>query len=252
MFRGLQPRVGFGWAVRAIAFVNLLFALMTVLIIGQHKGRRQQPRSVIDLSALRETPYMLLTLGIFFIDMAYYIPLFYVVSYARYTLHASEDFAFNLLVITNAGSFFGRTIPYMLGRRVKPIHVLLLASCIGSILMFSWIRIRSLPGFAVFCALWGFVSGILVTAPTATIPHPVMAPSMRTIGTRMGMALAAGAVGSLIGAPIAGALSNATSGNFLHAQIFGGIAITVGAACFAWPLVAIERHDKAQAAHYTE
>jgi fucose permease len=117
-----------------------------------------------------------------------YIPLFFIVSYARWVLGTSEDLAFYMLAILNGGSVLGRTVPYLLGQRVKPIYTLLSASVLGAVLLFCWISIKSsVAAYIVFCILWGFVAGVQVTAPTSIIAHPVMSPSMKVIGTRMGM-----------------------------------------------------------------
>ncbi|OAP60076.1 hypothetical protein AYL99_05078 [Fonsecaea erecta] len=245
MFRRLQPQIGYGWTVRCIGFINLAFAVLICVILGRHrKEGGAQRRSLWDLTALREPIFLSWTASLFFLFLAYYIPLFFIVSWARWVLHTSEDMAFYMLAILNGGSFLGRTFPYLLGRRVKPVYTLIFSAVLGTILTFSWIAIHSSAAFIVWCILWGFVAGVLVTAPTSTMPHPVISPNMGVIGTRMGMSWSAAAIGSIIGSPIAGALANVASGNFLHAQIFVGAVMASGAVCLIPALIAIERHDR--------
>jgi fucose permease len=247
MFRKLQPRIGFGWTVRSLAFVNVGFAILICVIIGREKVRGHKARPLLDMAALRDPVYLSLAASLFFLYLAFYVPLFYVVSYARWSLDTGEDFAFYMLAVVNGGSIIGRTVPYLLGQKVKPIYTLLFSSVLGVILLFCWISIDSKAGFVVWCVFWGFVSGVLVTGPTSTIPHPVLSPSMDVIGTRMGMGWAACSIGTIAGSPIAGALANVAAGDFLKAQIFAGVVMAVGSACLMPPLVAIERHDKAKA-----
>ncbi|KIW91709.1 uncharacterized protein Z519_07677 [Cladophialophora bantiana CBS 173.52] len=244
MFRRLQPQIGYGWTVRCIGFINLAFAVFICLILGRHrKDGGGQARPLWDLTALREPIFLLWTASLFFLFLAYYIPLFFIVSWARWELDTSEDMAFYMLAILNGGSFLGRTFPYLLGQRVKPVYTLIFSAILGTVLIFSWIAIHSSVAFIVWCVLWGFVAGVLVTAPTSTMPHPVISPDMSVIGTRMGMSWSAAAVGSIIGSPIAGALANVASGDFLHAQIFVGAVMAAGAICLIPPLLAIEKHD---------
>ena len=59
----------------------------------------------------------------------------------------------------------------------------------------------------------------------------------------MGMSWFAAAAGELVGAPIAGALLNAETGEYTLAQaVLGAIGI-VDAACLVWPLIAMGRSD---------
>jgi hypothetical protein len=247
MFRKLQPQIGFGWTVRAIAFINLGLAVMTLAILGRHHSPGHKARSLVDFTAFREPTFVLLTSGLFFTFLAYYVPLFFVTSFAKASLGTSDDFAFYLLAITNASSFLGRTVPYMLGQRVKPIYTLLCWVSVGSILLFAWAGIRNTRGFIVWCVLWGCVAGVLVTAPTSSMAHPVISPSLSVIGTRMGMIWAAAAVGSLTGAPIAGALADISAASFVYAQVFGGTMMAAAALCLVWPMIAVSRYDKATA-----
>jgi hypothetical protein len=246
MFRKLEPQIGFGWAVRAIAFIILGLAALCCAILGRHGGCAHETRPLLDLTALRETSFVLFTSSLFFLFLAYYIPLFFITSYAKAYLGTGDDFAFYLLAIANAGSFLGRTVPYLLGQRVKPIYNLLFWASAGVLLLFTWISIQNTPGFVVWCVLWGFVAGVLVTAPTSSMAHPVISPSLSVIGTRMGMSWSAAAIGSLIGAPIAGALADKSTASFVHAQVFGGAVMAAGALCLIWPVIAVSRYEKAK------
>ncbi|KAF2178963.1 hypothetical protein K469DRAFT_731386 [Zopfia rhizophila CBS 207.26] len=139
MFRRLQPRVGFGWAVRSIAFINLGLSALALAILSRH--RLPKP---------------------------------------------SEDFAFDMLTVTNAGPFLGRTLPFLVGNRIQPMQNLFFWTCAAIVLLLSWIGIHNTPGLVVFCAIYGFVSGVLITGPAAAVVHPILSPSMSVIGTRLG------------------------------------------------------------------
>ncbi|KAL6245048.1 hypothetical protein RBB50_007823 [Rhinocladiella similis] len=244
MFRKLQPQIGFGWTVRSLSFINLAFAVIACIILSGHAGQTRQARSLIDTAAFRSTVFVQWTLALFLLYLAYYVPLFFIVSYSRYGLGTGEDFAFYMLAVVNGSSVIGRTVPYLLGQRVKPLYTLIFSSLLGVILLFSWIAIHTRAAFVVWCVLWGFVAGVLVTAPTSTVAHPLLSPSLDVVGTRLGMSWSAASIGTVIGAPIAGVLVDVSTGNFLHGQVFGGAVMAAGAAFLVWPLVAIEGYDK--------
>ena len=158
------------------------------------------------------------------------------------SLHTTEDLAFYLLAVTNAGSFFGRISPLVLGNVVGPIQSLMLWSGVGAVMLFVWISIRNIPGFIVFCVIWGFVSGVLVTAPPAAVAHRALSPSLDVIGTRLGMSWMSSGIGVLVGTPIAGALVDVNAVHYVHAQVFGGVVMVAGILCLLWPMIVVMKY----------
>jgi len=247
MFRRLQPQLGFGWAMRAIAFVNLCSCAVALIILGRGRGHAAKgQRTLIDIRAFLETPFALFAIALFFEELAFYIPPFYIPSYAMHSLQATEDFSFYSLAIANAGSCIGRTAPFLMGQRIGAMQTLTFFMSTAVVVLFAWIGIHNVSGFVAFCVLWGFISGVLTTAPAVAVAHPVLSPSMDVIGTRLGMSSSIAAVGILIGSPIAGALVGADMGHFLPAQAFAGATMAAGALCLITPLVAILRYQGPQ------
>ena len=193
MFHQLQPTVRFGGAVRAIAFINLGLCVIILLILCREPGRRApKARMYIDPRGFKERTFGLFAIGLLFQFLAYYIPSFYIPSNATSRLGTTKEFAFYLLAISNTGSFFGRILPYILGSRVKPIQVLVFWDAPGVVVLFAWIGVTTTAGFVVWCICWGFISGVLVTAPAASIPHAMLSPSLDVIGARLGMSWSSG------------------------------------------------------------
>jgi MFS family permease len=79
MFRKLQPRIGFGWTVRSIAFINFAFAIVVCFILCRQRlagGGGNERRSLLDMHALREPMFLLWTASLFFLYLACkFIPL---------------------------------------------------------------------------------------------------------------------------------------------------------------------------------
>ncbi|KAK0938949.1 hypothetical protein LTR29_009439 [Friedmanniomyces endolithicus] len=224
IFSHLQPKVGYGWAVRVIAFISLVTLAIPCAVI---KPRAKPPgrRKIFDTAILKEVPYEIFNLATFFGFVGQYIPYFFIEQYAG---DHGLDMAFYMLTFLNVGSIPGRILPSLLADKYfHPLHVL--ATCTGcaTLLAFCWIAVQhSTPGLIVWCLLYGFCSGAFVSLQGAAVAS--MATDMRTIGTRFGINMFAGALGILIGAPVGGAI-------FPHswpaAQVFCGVTLACSTVC---------------------
>ncbi|KAJ4413897.1 hypothetical protein N0V82_008252 [Gnomoniopsis sp. IMI 355080] len=251
MFRRLVPQIGFDAAVRAIALVTALISIPTLVIYCRRPGvRSPAAKMVIDARAFTEPVFGTFVVALFFQFLAYYIPLFYLTTYAAVKLHTGIEFAYDLLAISNAASFFGRTVPYLLagsGGRITPIQILISWEVIGIILLFSWMAVTSARAMIVWTVAWGFLSGVLVTAPAASTAHPTLSPSLDVIGARLGMSWSTAALGVLIGAPIAGLLADVAHADFARAQVFAGVVMAIAVGLMIVPLLAAHRFNKRKA-----
>ncbi|MCJ1227510.1 hypothetical protein MMC12_004166 [Toensbergia leucococca] len=225
-FRALQPQIGFSWATRVLGFITLSLLCISIAVMRPLTGPKP-PRSLWIPSAFRTVPYTLHTLGVFLTFLGLYFPLFYIQTYALTLLPISTDLAFYLLAIVNAASAFGRILPNFLADKLGALNMLLPCTFASGLLCLCWITIKDVPGIIIFCILYGFFSGAFVSLIPAVVAK--LTPDMAVVGTWMGMSLAIGALGLLIGNPIAGALVNLSEREFYRAQAFSGAAILAGA-----------------------
>ncbi|OJZ82000.1 hypothetical protein ASPFODRAFT_222498 [Aspergillus luchuensis CBS 106.47] len=247
LFRQVQPIINFAWSVRCIAFINLFLALITCAILCRRPGKKTRTRSLIELKALTHLPFMLLSLSMTCVMLAYYVPIFYVATYARSALNTPTSLSFYLVSITNGASAFGRTVPYLLasgGTHIKPIFILIAFVAAAAVAMFTWIATTNTAGFIVWACYWGFVSGVLVTAPTSIVAHKAFCPDSDFLGTRMGMMWGISSFGSLVGTPVAGALVNLETADFVRAQVFAGCLMVGAVVLQVWPVVCVVRADR--------
>ncbi|TVY13226.1 Aspyridones efflux protein apdF, partial [Lachnellula arida] len=224
IFYKLEPRIGFGWATRVIAFIafatlSISAAVMRVRVLPPAKRR------LFLLSAWKDPPYTLFTLGLVCSFVGFYFPMFYIQSFAI-TKHITDaSLGFYLLVILNAASLFGRIVPNLLADRYGPLNVIAPAAVIAAVLAFAWMGIRSTGGLVVFAVLYGFSSGCFVSIPPTVIV--TLTKNMSEIGTRIGMNVAAAGFGVLIGNPIAGHLVQ--KNGFEAGMAFCAAIVAVGA-----------------------
>ncbi|KAM3074404.1 hypothetical protein ACMFMF_006417 [Clarireedia jacksonii] len=110
VFTQLQPRIGFGWITRVIAFIIFGTSIIPLLVM-KSRSVASPWRTVLDATALRDIPYILLNTGLLFGFMGLWIIFYYIQLYALQRSSASSEVASYLLIIMNASSLPGRLLP---------------------------------------------------------------------------------------------------------------------------------------------
>ncbi|KAK4556128.1 hypothetical protein LTR86_006825 [Recurvomyces mirabilis] len=238
VFRNLQPKVGYGWAVRVMAFIALATLVIPCVVV---KPRMKPPgrRKIFDTTILKEVPYEVFNLATFFGFVGQYIPYFFIEQFAG---SHGIDMAFYMLTFLNVGSIPGRILPSLLADKFfHPLHVLAVCTGGATLLAFCWIAIKdSTSGLIVWCLLYGFCSGAFVSLQGAAVAS--MATDLRTIGTRFGINMFAGAIGILIGSPVGGAIFPRS---WPGAQTFCGVMLACSTVCIVATHLVYERSKRA-------
>ncbi|KAI1742797.1 major facilitator superfamily domain-containing protein [Xylaria scruposa] len=268
VFQRLLPEIGFAWTNRVFALMVLILAIasyftLTVshplnlkLLFHQTKDENEygsesdtpvpkNKKRTVFLASLKGRAYQFLSLGIFFVLLGYWVPIFYLAPFASRSLNTSSARAADLLSILNAASLFGRVLPAALGHKIGAANILLAGATILGVLILSWISIQNVVGITVWVIFLGFTAGSVITIPNA-VGSLLSNPS--ETGLRLGVMWAVGAFAELIGPPIAGALLTQHDGkvSYLGCQIFGGLSILVGAGFLVVPAWSIMRRDQAK------
>ncbi len=242
VFRSVLNVTDFSWATRVIGFIVLVTLGMAVVIIKPRDvSRKSTGRKFFDLSAFREPPFMSIIVCAFFAYCAALVPYFITPAFAV-SLGQSSDTGTYLLAALNGAQFFGRIIPNWLSDYYGGGDMLLLSQTLIGVLGLHWITIASIGGFVEFLIYTGFISGAVATLPSNVIPY--LCPNPDTLGTRIGMIYAAAGFGTLIGNPVAFALTGDTStrDGFLGAQLWMGVCALIGAAFFILPAMSAKRN----------
>lgn len=157
-------------------------------------------------------------------------------AYATSHTSATKDLAFYFLVVLNAASVPGRLLPTFLADRTGPLNATVPAVGLCAILAFCWLAVDTVGGLATFCVLYGCALGTFVSMAPSTVAS--LTPDIARVGTRMGVTLACGGVGTLIGTPIAGSLINAATGDYRRAILFGAFVMLATCVCLVLARVA--------------
>jgi MFS family permease len=229
VFYQLQPRIGFPWATRVLAFIAL-GTLMVSIAVMRPRVPPQKQRAILDLTAFKKPTFTLFSLGLFLSFVGLYVPIFYIILWAQKHAHIDTDMSFYLLAILNGASTFGRVIPGLLADRFGPLELTILCTIAAALFAYIAVAIHTLGGLIVFAILYGFVSGAVVSLPSAVIS--IFVPSISMVGTWMGMSFCFAATGILIGNPIAGTIIDVAADNFAGGFIFSGSVIMAAGLLF--------------------
>lgn len=232
MAQQLLPRVGFGWTVRAMAFVTLFVSILINLLVRVRiPPRRSGP--LFDFHALKEPAYVFFSIGFFFVYWAVYFAFYYIDIYAAtYASFNSVD-SMNLLLILNALGVPGRIIPgWIAARFLGPLNTAIPTAASVAVVLYCWPAVRhsqgSLYGFA-------FAYGLVASGIQSlfAVSLTALTDDLSKLGTRMGLVVTIVAVASLTGSPIAGALLQASGGDYLPAQMWAASSMLLAAVALA-------------------
>ncbi|OJD23631.1 hypothetical protein ACJ73_05009 [Blastomyces percursus] len=225
--QSLLPRVGYAWTIRVLGFFTL--ATLTPCFIWLRQ--RIPPRKsgpFFDWSAFKETRYSLFAIAMFLNFWGLYVAFFYLSSFGRDVIGLSREKSIDLLLMLNGVGFIGRLIPnFVSDYYTGPFNALIPFSLISSILIFGWTGIKDINGLYAFSVLYGFFAAGIQSLFPASLSS--LSPDLKKTGIRFGMILSVVSFASLTGSPIAGALIQMKDGDYLYAQIFGGVSMLVGA-----------------------
>jgi MFS family permease len=225
--------IGFGWTMRAVAFLILGMVTIGILTVRSRLPPSKQPLILKDfVTPYTEPPFLLLTIGVWFIYIGGFIPFTFIIVQAR-AQGMSANLAAYLVAILNAASTFGRIIPAHFGDMYGVFNILIILTGLGALInVCFWLPSTVMPLghtnalIIVFTILYGFASGCIFSIIPALIAK--ISPDLRKLGVRTGSLYAISATGVLIGSPIAGVIASGKGNGFLGLTLFSGVLLTIG------------------------
>lgn len=230
VFHRLQPRIGFPWATRVMGFI-VLGTLMISIAVMRTRLPPKKMRSMLDLQAFKTARFSIFSTGLFLSFAGLYVPIFYIIIWAQRHAHVTPDLSFYMLALLNGASVFGRIIPGLLADRFGSLELIIVCTVAAAVFAYIAIAINSLGGVVVFAIFYGFLSGAVVSLPSAVVA--VLTPDMHLVGTWMGMSFCFAATGILIGSPIAGTIINVPENRFATGFVFSGSLVMAAGVLFA-------------------
>lgn len=223
----LFPTIGFGWGVRVMAFVMLAcYSVCAAFLKPRLPPRKTGP--LVEWSAFKEPAYTLYLLCGFFFFWSVYIGFFYITSFSRSVLGASQETSINLLLVLNGVGVVARMSINTLAAYTGPINMLLPFVFATGVMCFGWIGVHNLTGLWAFTAIYGVCGAALQGLWPVVLTSLTADP--KKVGVRTGMGFAFVGFAVLTGSPIGGALIETMDGDYLGCQIFSGVSLFISAA----------------------
>ncbi|KAF1942665.1 MFS general substrate transporter [Clathrospora elynae] len=224
--RQLLPKIGFGWTVRILGFINVA-SLAIVLAFMKPRLPPRKSGPLIEWVALRDRPYCLHVLGMCFLMPPIYCVFYYIASYARDTLSMPYTASLNLVIILNGVGLPARILPgFLADRYLGVLNTLTICLFFNILILFTWLSVSSIPRYYA----WTVVYGMFAAAFQSLFPTTIAAysPDIAKTGTRLGMAFGVIGLSALVGGPIAGALLKASGGDYRVPICWAGASTVVG------------------------
>ncbi|KAI0540972.1 major facilitator superfamily domain-containing protein [Xylaria digitata] len=246
IFQSLQPVIGFPWAVRVQGFISFALCLFAVIVARPRYTKNAKKRTFKNLfkgAKLGDPYFIVYVTSIFFNNLGFFEPLFYLQSYAESHGGAGLPVTKYLLAILNGSSVFGRLMPSALSKWFGILNAFIITVSLSSISIFYWISVSNIAGNIAFSVLYGFFSGGVVAF--APIVLTSLTEDLSYLGTRLGVLNIFKGIGSVVGTPIGGAILQ-SSGGYLGMQLFSAFSVLL-TGVFAGVLELMILRDKKRA-----
>ncbi|KAL4880338.1 major facilitator superfamily domain-containing protein [Aspergillus karnatakaensis] len=209
--------LGFGWAVRIVAFIMIPMMAISCLTVRA----RLPPRTTTFFigGAFKQPRFVLIIIAFFLMILGMFTPLFFIPTYAV-SRGMDATLASYLIAITNGASTFGRIIPGILADKFGRLNAFGIGGIATGVIICCMNEAKSTAALIVFVIIFGFWSGTIISGGSAAITLCPRNP--QEFGTYLGMGIALVGIAPLIGPPVSGALVD-TYGGFLQLSLFSGI-----------------------------
>ncbi|KAG1146190.1 hypothetical protein G6F38_005101 [Rhizopus arrhizus] len=109
IYTSINQRLGSGWTYRIMGFICLACDVLACVFVKEREKKRERKRlrEIVQLDVLKNFNFLLFSVGSDIALLGYFVPLFFVPSYASY-LGLSESQGSSLVSVASAMNFVGR------------------------------------------------------------------------------------------------------------------------------------------------
>jgi MFS family permease len=231
----LLPRVGWAWATRVVALLDLVLLAVANLCIRSRLDDRPKPAATTtttwknllpDFMIFRDPVFALTTAAVFCVEWGLFVPLTYLSSYA-FGHGVSEAFSYQLIAILNVGSCFGRYLPGLVADKIGRFNTMILTVllCVLSTLALWLPAANSIPLMVLYALVFGFASGSSISLTPVCVGQLCR---VENYGRYYATCYTLVSFGSLTGIPIAGAILQSSPGGreYWGLIVFTGLSWT--------------------------
>ncbi|PFH48581.1 hypothetical protein AMATHDRAFT_65048 [Amanita thiersii Skay4041] len=245
IFRSSET-VGFPWAVRSVAFLDLgVLIIANILMRTRLPPKRAGGHGAVMKEILTDLPYMTFVVGTFLLFWGVFVPFFYLQLYAAKHMVLPNITRYSITMM-NAASLVGRIVPNHLADMYGLFNVLIPSAMVCGALVFALIGATNVAGVVIFALLYGFFSGGVIALATPAATKFVTHQDLSDVGIRVGLLSFVLAFALLTGSPIAGALLSHQNYKWPRPLIFAAVVMFAGSACHivVWRIFVLRKGTK--------
>ncbi|KAJ1648694.1 hypothetical protein LPJ64_000013 [Coemansia asiatica] len=225
--RSMVANVGWQWSLR----VTGLFIIGVGLAVSPFICKRikvSRRAKVIDFAALSNIQFIVLFFSTLFVTGGFFMPYYFMPSYAVVSLKLSNNWSANISSILNAGSIVGRIATGILADQIGPLNSFLLTAILSVLsIMALWLPFHNLGTLVAAALVFGFNSGSavsLVPVVTANIF------GISRLASILGLLFFSYAIGTFLCSPIGGVLLDkyGRGTDYMSLILYGGAFFAFG------------------------
>ncbi|EGD87188.1 hypothetical protein H112_05721 [Trichophyton rubrum D6] len=212
----LFATIGFAWTVRVYALIILLTAGTACLVMTPKKvAFKHGP--LINVNYFKDPKFTLFVIAFGFTMAANYIPYFYLTAYAK-ALNVKSG-TLGLVSIINAVSAVSRLPPALLAHYIGGANTLIICCGLSTVTLYLYtLTTSTFGGLVALAACYALASGGVLFLPPMILSN-FAGNDRAQYGTMIGMGYTIGAIGVLVGNPIAGATISGSATNTAAGEI---------------------------------
>ncbi|KAI1391980.1 MFS general substrate transporter [Hypoxylon trugodes] len=221
IMQSLFDRLGWGWAIRIVGFICLFLFTFANLLVRKRLPPAKNASPHPDFRIMKEKGFLLLTIGVFFLEFGLFIPLAYISSYALAN-GFSEQFAFQILPILNAASVFGRALPGWWADKIGPFNTNMISLCVTIFACYVvWLPFgHTTAGLVIFAIMFGFSTGNNISITPVCVGKLC---HTQNYGRYYATCYTVVSIAVLLSLPVAGSIVKATNGEYWGLILFTGL-----------------------------
>jgi MFS family permease len=240
----LLPSVGFAWATRVIGFIDIFCCIVLCVLIRSRLPPKAGQSVLPDFRIFRDLSYLLITIGIFAMEWALFIPITYLTTFASSTGAFTPALAYQLIAIFNAGSCLGRWAPGYMADKLGRFNIMIAshANCSPTSLTF-WLpaslltpttssEVTAIKALSiVYAVIFGFASGSNISLTPVCVGQLC---DTSQYGRYYATCYTVVSFSTLTGIPIAGSLIQTSGGKYWGVVIWTAVCYILASGCFIW------------------
>lgn len=230
MLEVLVPRVGFAWSTRILGFIYVCLCAIACMLIRSRLPPGKNANARPDFRIFKDPAFAITVLGVYLLELAVFVPLAYLSSYTLYR-GFSSDLSYQVLVILNVGSIFGRWLPGFYADSIGRYNTMILTTILTVVSVLGiWLSAGDTKaGLVVFALTFGFASGSNISLTPVCIGQLC---HTENYGRYFATCYTIVSIGCLTGIPIAGEIEASNNGDYWGLIVFTGVCYVGGLAAF--------------------